>query len=794
MQALIEGTRLADRYALRKRIGEGGMAELWLARDERADSPVVVKILKASLLERPGQRELFRKEWQTASRLMHAQIVRVFEFHDEGDRPFYAQQYIDGPDLGELGSEELGSVLPAVALIADALRYAHGKGVVHRDIKAGNVLLDQRGAPYLIDFGIADAVSGGTPASASPQQLSGSRPTPADDIYALGVLLHEIITATPPPAGGQPLSLRRQSGEPVPAEVADLVGAMLANDPDDRPDAEEVRDRLAAAGFAPAAARLPARLRQRASDTAPDEIRIQSVQPTARAAAAVRRVPADRDERRGLSPRLVYGGLAVLVALLLGVTFLLPDAVDRDAAQEAGGQTAGEAASVATVADDDADGDTADVAPEAGIDGGAPGFSENLAPSGAAEGVRAKLAADDALGDLLSQLERLKYRGIERWGGQGYLDALDVYAAGDEAYLNKNYASAADRYARAADMLDPFFDRIDEEFEKAMRGAREAFDRQDAIDAVRLYDLAVAITPGNPDAEQGLERARNLESVLDLMAQGRQFLDELELEAAKLAFEKALDLDPLWEPARQAIAEVSARITQRSFESRMTEGFAALAAQDFATARAAFNAAKTIFPDSPEPRDGLLQLDQEVRLYRIATLESEATAQEASEQWETAVNTYEALLEVDADLAFAQDGLARARGRAALHQRIQGYIDEPDALSDPVNMQQATQLLLDLSRMADSGPRLEDQKEVLARLLKRAATPVTVELVSDNATDVSVYRVGKLGAFQSRELELRPGNYVAVGVRPGYRDVRREFRVAPEVDMQPIVVRCEEPI
>jgi hypothetical protein len=96
--------------------------------------------------------------------------------------------------------------------------------------------------------------------------------------------------------------------------------------------------------------------------------------------------------------------------------------------------------------------------------------------------------------------------------------------------------------------------------------------------------------------------------------------------------------------------------------------------------------------------------------------------------------------------------------------------------------------------MDDIGPRLADQRDELSRLLKRAATPLTVRLVSDSVTDVSIYKVGKLGSFDTHDLSLRPGTYVAVGVRPGYRDVRLEFRVAPEIDMQPIVVRCEEKI
>jgi hypothetical protein len=96
--------------------------------------------------------------------------------------------------------------------------------------------------------------------------------------------------------------------------------------------------------------------------------------------------------------------------------------------------------------------------------------------------------------------------------------------------------------------------------------------------------------------------------------------------------------------------------------------------------------------------------------------------------------------------------------------------------------------------MPEIGPRLDGQRDELSRLLKRAATPLTVSFISDNVTDVSIYKVGKLGSFETHELDLRPGTYVAVGSRPGYRDVRLEFRVGPEIELQPVVVRCEEAI
>ncbi|MCI0517391.1 MAG: hypothetical protein L0Y45_06115, partial [Woeseiaceae bacterium] len=341
---------------------------------------------------------------------------------------------------------------------------------------------------------------------------------------------------------------------------------------------------------------------------------------------------------------------------------------------------------------------------------------------------------------------------------------------------------------------DPFFDRIDSVFRSTLAAAHDAFARGDHIEAIRLYDLAVAITPGHAEAEQGLARAKNLEAVMSLTDQGLQYEKDLELDAARLAFEKALELDAGWQPAVSGMERVRIAIREWTFNQRMTEGFDALAAGHYDSARAAFNAAKAIIPESREAADGLLQVDQEVRLQNIRDLESEVEQQVAGEQWELATATYQALLDIDPDLQFAKEGLARANQRVALHNSLASYIGDPDSLSDDLTMQKATRLLLDISRMPDQGPRLTDQKEELSRLLKRAATPLGVQLVSDGVTDVSIYKVGRFGAFAMQELTLRPGVYVAVGSRPGYRDVRLEFRVAPEIEMKPIVIQCEEQI
>jgi len=794
MRELQEAARLASRYLLIRRLGRGGMAEIWLARDERAGTLVALKFLNAERADKQASIDAFHKEWVIGSRLMHAHIGRVFEYHDDPDGPFYSLQYINGPDIGVLANESLQDALPPFGMLADALRYAHGKGLVHRDIKASNVLLDERGVPHLIDFGIAAEVDSpsvravGSPIAAGPGQREGSPPQAADDVFSLGILMHEILTGGPPAREAAEQTMRRADGQgDVPASIQDLVRRMLAPDADMRPSAESIMKQLEAAGFPPGPARTIARAAGGDAETDATQSRIESIRPRPQRASGAAGSLAPEEDKLGLRPNVVFAALGVLLVLFVGVIIVLPNVVDKENSATPADSLRDNALVEQPKPGDDIG--TEIVSPEQ-----AAGFGEIPAATRTDAAVRIRIATDNALGDLLSQLERLKYRGIERWGGQLYLDVLDIYVEGDEAYLSKNYGTAGDRYRKATKLLDPFYAQIDAEFEKSLTAAKAAFAERDFIAAIRLYDLAIAITPGHREAERGLQRAISLEAVLQLMHQGLQYEEDLELVAAKLAFGKALELDAAWQPATAALVRIRKTIEQSAFDARMSEGLEAMATMDYATARAAFNAARLMNPASREPVDGLLQVDQEIRLASIRTLEAEALQQESDERWESAVTTYQALLEVDGDLQFAQEGLARANSRARVHRVLHDYLTDPDALNDPVTLQKATRMLLDVSRMQPMGPRLEDQKKELSILLKRAATPLPVRLISDNLTEVSVYKVGRLGRFTAQDLSLRPGVYVAVGIRPGYRDVRLEFRVSPEIESKPIVVQCEEAI
>ena len=806
MLELSKGTRLAERYTLERPLGRGGESTTWLARDKMTRASVALKIVPAT----GNSAQRLRDEWQTNLRLMHAHIVRAFEFHEDQGVAFYSLQYVDGPDLGSLAGNPLEDLLPPVGLVADALRYAHAKGVIHCDVKASNILLDYNGAPYLSDFGVSafagDTAGGGSPVAASPQRLRGEPAHAADDVFALGVLVYELIAGRPPWRGAgpgdrdsAPDTLQAASGEPVPAEIQRLVFDMLDADASKRPNAEAVAEALRQAGFAPG----PARSKIGARPVLEDE-QIETV-------AAVRRVREVAEETAapevargsGINPRIVGASLAVLVVLLLGVVFLLPDAVDERESDSL--SPPGRVVPEAETAVEDVPGEdagpggervTREYIPEnQGLDDERIEFNENEADyTGLDDDGKLRFNVDMILGELLSDFETLERRSVQRWAPVPYRRAKEFYASGDDAYLRKDWAAAELHYLDALTVLKPLFDQVEPEFQKALQGAQAAFEAGDRAESLRLYELAVAITPNHPEAREGLERARNLDTVLQLVDQGLRYEEELELDAAETSFQGAIDLDPNWAPAVEGLERVRATRTKIQFDSRMSEGLEALAVGDYLTARAAFRMAQQLIPGSPEPGDGLLQVDQGLRLDNIAMLEQEAASLERSEHWDAAATTYEEILKVDGNLAFAIDGLANAQRMSALHKQLDDYIKDPDRLSVPSVMQKATTLVVDVTRMGDIGPRLAGQRDELSRLLKRAATPVTVELVSDNMTAVSIYKVGVLGNFTNRRLELRPGTYVAVGARPGYRDVRLEFRVAPEVDMQPVVVRCEEPI
>jgi formylglycine-generating enzyme required for sulfatase activity len=256
------------RFVLVKRLGRGGMGEVWLARDERLREPVALKFLPPEIRGDAGALDDLCRETARSHKLSHANIVRIHDLYEDPDgMAFIVMEYIDGPTLAALRLQQPSRVLsweylrPLVAQLCAALEYAHGEKVIHRDLKPANLMVDSRGRLKLADFGIAAVASdsmsrismrhstSGTLPYMSPQQLMGKRPQAADDIYALGATLYELLTGKPPfHTGDITHQVLHQAPEPmedrlaelgmandIPPDAAALIMACLAKEPGQRP-------------------------------------------------------------------------------------------------------------------------------------------------------------------------------------------------------------------------------------------------------------------------------------------------------------------------------------------------------------------------------------------------------------------------------------------------------------------------------------------------------------------------------------------------------------------------------
>jgi eukaryotic-like serine/threonine-protein kinase len=219
----------AGRYELDRLLGRGGMAAVWRARDRRLERPVAIKVLSDTLACDSGYLARFEREARVAAGLTHPNLIRIYDYGAERGRPFLVMEYVDGGDL----AARLAAGRPpdpdriARELLA-AIRHMHGAGVLHRDVKAQNVLLGRDGGSRLTDFGIAqpaDATSltqpgmvVGTARYLAPEVLEGGAPSERSDLYSLGVLLADVAAARP--------------GRPA---LADLIAALRADDPAIRP-------------------------------------------------------------------------------------------------------------------------------------------------------------------------------------------------------------------------------------------------------------------------------------------------------------------------------------------------------------------------------------------------------------------------------------------------------------------------------------------------------------------------------------------------------------------------------
>ncbi len=476
---------------------------------------------------------------------------------------------------------------------------------------------------------------------------------------------------------------------------------------------------------------------------------------------------ADLSSTRNLSSRLTVAGLLVLLAIGAWIFIFLPDRIERPVIEAESG-----AAAVA-----------ASRSPA----------EHEPAPYEALQIDRERQRAQETLARfVLLQIKLEEKMHVAQWAADEFDAAMRLANEGDDLFTKSHFDDAMGLYEQGITALEQLDRAGESRFAEAIAAAAVAIDARDASAAQRAYADAALIYPDHAAIAAGRLRVQLLPEIIELLDNADRAVDRGDWRAALVQLRSIAKLDPQTNGLADALARATAKVADLDFQGLLSAGYAALDGADFKSARRAFNAALRQRPDDVAARNGLEQVNQRATLSRIDQLRQKATDSESAERWAEALALYNDVLGVDSSIKFAKDGRDRAQARLELESNLASAIADPGVLSADAAFSATALLYRSAVQVPDPGPRLTRQIDQLEKILSIAAQPVTVTLLSDAATEVTISQLGALGAFSRKDLRLRPGRYVLIGSRNGRRDVRQSLDVTPQ--MPPVEISCKDAI
>ena len=754
-----EGQDISVRYSLLHQIGESPSSEAWLALDRSGSERVCLKIFegKAEMLEQ------VRTAIDNSRGLIHANIVRNFDQGDADGNLYISSSYVKSAKPFNLENRNFTESWPVLEQLFTALEFAHSLGISHGHLQPGNLLIDGNGLLHITGFCLPTTLANNNADYLTEEVRSGQPADSADDIYSLGCLIFRLLTGRPWLSGGT-----FEANSPISAEVRQTVAVMLAPSQHDRlVNLNEAKELLGnyALGISNA---KPIEIQQTTFD------RSKAPETASLSPLPAHLSPRDRNQ---IPTSIVFMGLAALLVLAGFVFFILPNTqAIRNIPAEATG-AASESAPAPAKREQPVEPPVQELAP---LEIAQLEFLKN-------EG---KLKATEL---LRSQVE-LEDLGVHLWAGATYHEIGQVADSGDSFYREEKFREAMNAYEEALNRLVELRASMPSVLDENLAAGEAAINAAEVESAITAWSIAHAIKPGNNHIKAQLQRAENLDQVLSFMKTGVFHEGELAFADALKAYEDAAGLDPKWQQAAEGVARVKSKIAKVNFDGAMSAGFSRLAVKNYAESKKAFTRAQAIFPKSLEPADGLLQIELAERMDAIEAHKSAATAFVQAEDWPQAIREYESVLKLDQTLVFASEGLLVANERLELERTLNRFLSQPTLMRDDEELNAARTAVVKASRVRGPGPLLKQQLSTLSRLVSVARIPITIELNSDNKTDIEIYRVGKYGQLGSTQVELYPGDYTIVGRRRGYRDIRRELTLLAGEATDPIYISCIEKI
>jgi hypothetical protein len=405
-----------------------------------------------------------------------------------------------------------------------------------------------------------------------------------------------------------------------------------------------------------------------------------------------------------------------------------------------------------------------------------------------------KSAADEQRASVSSRLAALKSAGSESWAAAGTAAAVAALAAADALMQKREYAAAQTNFTALAHDVGVLEAQREPAYKALLQQGEGALQQGDSKAAAAAFAQALAVRPSDSTAQRGARRAASLDAVHAMLAVARGSEQQGRIAEAAATYRKALALDPLDSQAQAGAARTGGQLQADQFGRAMARAYAAIGQHQEVAARAALEEARGVKPNDPEIARATAQLSAMDSATQLAGALAQAHAAQASEHWQEAMSQYQHALALDSTLVDARHAMEVAAERARLDRELEQIIAHPERTYSDTVYAAARASLQQAQAIAAPGPVLSHQLSQVADLLNQAATPIDVTLRSDNLTSVTVYRVAELGNFTQRALQLKPGRYVVVGTRSGYRDVRRDLNVAPGNAPPALLIQCVDPI
>ena len=424
--------------------------------------------------------------------------------------------------------------------------------------------------------------------------------------------------------------------------------------------------------------------------------------------------------------------------------------------------------------------------------------SNEISQSRIAEKTKYRKDAQLVLEKIVEIRDLLKSKSIEKWNAEKFNIALENISIGDDLYREGEYLRSIKQYREALDQLNNLEEDAAKIIESTIILANNNIEKLDSEltveQTINSINLAFAIDKNNESIKLLKERSLKLPDLFNKVMQSDQFISEQKYEDAFSVLSEAIMLDPYRKQTKTSMENLNKQIKEKTFIEFMSEGFEAMDQNNFSSARKVFNEALKTYPERPDVYDALNQLESRESSFQIKERIKNAEANENLENWSEAKKEYEALLASDNSLVSLKARLINVRIRAELDEQLENLINNPLTLRSDELHQKAKKLLKTAQGINQRGAKLEKQIESVSKIIVQARNPIPVNFFSDNKTKVTIFKVGSLGLFQKRTIELVPGKYVALGQRFGFRDVRLDFAIEPNEGDKNISIMCVESI